>query len=214
MSSGIYIVDDHQIVIDGLERIINELDDVELIGIANDGREALEKIPILQPDLVLMDLDMPILNGFEASSQLMKKIPQLKIIILSMHGERSILEKLIKIGISGYLLKNADQQELKLGITQVLKGKKYYQTEVVQGFVRSSELFVRNDELEQLAMLSEREIEVLKEIAKGKTSAEIGDQLHISIRTVETHRKNIHQKLEIKNMAGLVRFAIKAGLVS
>ena len=210
----IFIVDDHQIVVDGLEKIILEMEGYETVGVARDGREALDKIPMLKPDITLMDLDMPIMNGLEASRRLLSKMPESKIIILTMHGERAIVEKMMQIGIFGYLIKNTDKDELKLGISQVAKGRKYFQSDVLTGFVTSSKLSQSSLEVSQLSHLSEREIEVLKEIAQGKTSAEIGDQLHISVRTVETHRKNIHQKLEISNVAGLVRFAIKAGLVS
>lgn len=210
----IFIVDDHQIVMDGLEKIIHEMDDVELIGVACNGKDAVEKIPILKPSLVLMDLDMPIMNGLEASAQLLKKMPDLKIVILTMHGERAIVEKMMKAGIQGYLIKNTDKDELKMGIQQVLKGKKYFQAEALQGFVGGFQLSKSSLEMNQLADLSEREVEILIQIAKGLTSTEIGGLLHISSRTVETHRKNIHQKLNIKNVAGLVRFAIKAGLVN
>ncbi|MEM9052906.1 MAG: response regulator transcription factor [Bacteroidota bacterium] len=214
MSKKIFIVDDHQIVIDGLEKIIQEIPDLEIVGIANNGQEAIERIPLLNPDLVLMDLDMPILNGLEASKKLLASFPELQIIILTMHSERVVVEKMMKMGISGYLIKNADKEELVLGIRQVLKGKKYFQAELMEGFVSSSQLNTSSMEMSQLSDLSEREVEVLVEIAKGLTSAEIADVLHISLRTVETHRKNIHQKLDIKNVAGLVRFAIKSGLVS
>jgi len=210
----IFMVEDHQIVIDGLEKIISDMEGYELIGIANNGKEAISKIPIFQPDVVLMDLDMPVLNGLSASKELLNVMPQLKIIILTMHGERAIVEKMMKMGIAGYLIKNADQDELKFGIAQVAKGKKYFQAEALTGFVSGYGLSRGNLEIGQLADLSEREIEVLAEIAKGFTSSEIADSLNISTRTVETHRKNIHQKLDIRNVAGLVRFAIKAGLVT
>ncbi len=208
----IFIVDDHQIMIDGLEKIIHEMEDVEIAGIACNGKDAIEKIPIIRPDLVLMDLDMPVLNGLEASRILLKEISDLKIVILTMHGERSIVERMMKLGIYGYLIKNADKEELKLGISRVLKGKKYFQAEALEGFVGSTESKATL-EIGQLSVLSDREVEILSLIAKGKTSTEISEELHISSRTVETHRKNIHQKLDIRNIAGLVRFAIQVGLV-
>lgn len=208
----IFLVDDHQIMIDGLEKIINEMEDVEIAGIACNGKEAIEKVPIIRPDLVLMDLDMPIMNGLEASRILLKEVSDLKIVILTMHGERSVVERMMKLGIYGYLIKNADKEELKLGISRVLKGKKYFQAEALEGFVGSTESKATL-EMGQLSVLSDREVEILSLIAKGKTSTEISEELHISSRTVETHRKNIHQKLDIRNIAGLVRFAIQVGLV-
>ena len=118
----------------------------------------------------------------------------------------------MKLGIYGYLIKNADKEEMKLGISRVLKGKKYFQAEALEGFVGSTESKATL-EMGKLSVLSDREVEILSQIAKGKTSTEISEELHISSRTVETHRKNIHQKLDIRNIAGLVRFAIQVGLV-
>ena len=210
MKKSVFIVDDHQLMIDGLRKILGEMEDIEIIGLAENGKNAIDKIPILSPDLVLMDLDMPNINGLEASKILLEMLPDLRIIILTMHGERPIVEKMMKIGVAGYLMKNTDQEELKLGISQVLKGEKYFQTEAFEGFVNSSELSKGVKEMKLLSELSDREIEILSLIAKGKTSSEIADELCISSRTVETHRKNIHQKLDIKNIAGLVRFAILA----
>lgn len=214
MNWKVFIVDDHQIVIDGLEKIIETDDEMELVSTASDGKEAVDKIMIFKPDLVLMDLDMPVMNGLEASKYLLSKLPNLKIIILTMHGEHAVVEKMMSLGISGYLTKTADKEELKFGMKQVLKGKKYFQSEAVEGFVRSSKLKSGQAEFVQLAQLSEREREVLTGVAQGHTNIELGEALNISIRTVETHRKNILRKLNINNIAGLVRFAIKAGLVS
>ena len=210
MKKSVFIVDDHQLMIDGLRKILGEMEDIEIIGLAENGKNAIDKIPILSPDLVLMDLDMPNINGLEASKILLEMLPDLRIIILTMHSEHPIVEKMMKIGVAGYLMKNTDQEELKLGISQVLKGEKYFQTEAFEGFVNSSELSKGVKEMKLLSELSDREIEILSLIAKGKTSSEIADELCISSRTVETHRKNIHQKLDIKNIAGLVRFAILA----
>ncbi len=210
----LYIVDDHDLVIDGLEKIILEMSEIELLGRASNGAEAVNKIPILDPDLVLMDLDMPVMNGLEASERLLKSNPDLKIIILTMHGEKPIVEKMMQLGVSGYLLKNADKEELKFGMLQVLRGKQYFHSQALSGFVSGKQLSTVNSDMQELSKLSDRELSVLKQIALGKTSVEIGEELHISTRTVETHRKNIHQKLDIKNVAGLVRFAIKSGLVS
>ncbi|MEM6641706.1 MAG: response regulator transcription factor [Bacteroidota bacterium] len=210
---SVFIVDDHQVVLDGLEKIILESSDLQLVGMANDGKEAVRKIPILLPDVVLIDLDMPLLNGLDASRRLLEMVPSLKIVILTMHSERAIVERMMKIGVHGYLVKNTDKEELVLCIRQVAKGKKYFQADALDGFVSSSKLAVGAGEITKLSELSDREAQILAEIADGQTSAEISELLNISIRTVETHRKNIHQKLDIKNVAGLVRFAIKSGLV-
>ncbi len=210
----LFIVDDHDIVVDGLEKIVHEMDDVDFAGRASNGKEALEKIPILKPDVVLMDLDMPVMNGLEATERLLKIEPDLKIVILTMHGEKSIVEKLMNLGTVGYFLKNADAEELKFGIRQVLQGKKYFHSKALFGFVEDKKLTKKDEEMEKLALLTEREIEVVKGVALGKTTAELAEEFHISTRTVETHRKNIIAKLRFKNITELVRFAIKSGIIT
>lgn len=212
--SSIFIADDHQLVIDGLAKIIEGECSLSLAGIANDGKEAINKVPILKPDLVLMDLDMPILNGMEATTQILKANPSQKIAMLTMHAERSLVEKLAQLGVQGYFLKNVDKQEFVAGIGLILSGKKYFQSEaLLSSSGIQTQLVTSESEIKLLHLLSDREREVLKWIAQGFTSKEIADQIHISERTVETHRRNIHSKLDIKNMAGLIRFAIKSGLV-
>lgn len=209
----LYIVDDHQLVIDGLENILNNTDDLKLIGSANDGKRGAEMVDALKPDLVLMDIDMPVLNGIDAAREILSKNPDQKIMMLSMYGERSLLERLMKLGIQGFLLKNTDKEELLQGIYRVLKGKKYYQAELLEGVVSGKAPELNNQQLALMQRLSQRETEVLKLIAQGMTSKEIAEKLFLASRTVETHRKNIHAKLEVKHMAGLIRFAIKAGMV-
>ena len=212
--SSIFIADDHQLVIDGLAKIIEGESNLTLVGIANDGKEAIRKVPILKPDLVLMDLDMPLLNGMEAATFILRENPNQKIAMLTMHAERSLVEKMAQLGVQGYFLKNVDKQEFVTGIALILSGKKYFQSEALLGSSGiQKQLSTSESEIKLLHLLSEREREVLKWIAQGLTSKEIADQIHISERTVETHRRNIHSKLDIKNMAGLIRFAIKSGLV-
>ena len=214
-AANIFIVDDHQLVIDGLEKILGDEADFRVIGSASNGQEAIKRIRIIKPDLVLMDMDMPLMNGMEASQNLLKETPDLKIAILTMHAERAIVEKMMKIGVSGYFVKNADKLEFIQGIRLILAGKKFFHSEALSGFSgNTSQVSVNQSSALLLSQLSPREIDVLKLIAMGKTSKEIANELNISPRTVETHRKNMHQKLEIQNLAGLIRFAIKSGLVN
>ena len=209
----LFLADDHQIMIDGLRQLLQEMDNIEVIGIAHDGLETEQQALILKPDLILMDLDMPRQNGYVTAKALHKTLPNTKIVILSMHADQAMVKQLMHLGIAGYLLKNTDKEELQLAIQQVLKGKSYFQAELLNQVVNGRQLQQEVQPMQKLALLSDREQEVLKGIAHGKTSAEIADDLYLSVRTVETHRKNIHQKLHIKNMAGLIRFAIKSGLV-
>lgn len=214
--SRILIADDHQLVIDGLETMIGSEDDLEVIATANNGKEALEKSLALHPDLILMDMDMPLLNGMEASRRILAEDKSAKIAVLSMYADGSLVKSLIQYGIVGYFLKNITREELLKGIRMILGGEKYYHPEVIERMLSQQPQRGgnRNEVLARLSLLSDREREVLVCTAEGLTSAETADRLFISPRTVETHRKNIHQKLEIKNLAGLIKFAIEAGLIN
>lgn len=209
----VLIADDHQIMIDGLRKILQEMEGVNIIGNAYNGLEAEKQARILRPDLLLMDLDMPEQNGYVTAQNLHKELPNTRIVVLSMYSDEGMVKKLMQIGISGYLLKNTDKEELKLAIRRVLAGHSYFQPELMQQMITGKRMESGAEYVQQLSELSEREQEVLKGIAHGKTSAQIADDLFLSVRTVETHRKNIHNKLDIKSMAGLIRFAIKSGLV-
>lgn len=208
MSTRILVCDDHQLVLDGLKSLINGQDDIDVVSTANNGREALRQLEILKVDLILMDIDMPEMNGIEATKILKKDYPEIKIIILTMHDEKSIIQLLMDIGADGYILKNATQEELLQGIKQVQQGKKHFSPDVTIALLRSDKdvASINHD-------LTERELEILKLIAEGFSNKEIGDKLFISHRTVDTHRTNLMKKLEINNIAGLIRYAIKHSLV-
>jgi len=212
-NNSFFIADDHQIVIDGLETIINSQEKWKLIGVANDGKTALDKINVLNPDVVLLDIDMPIFNGIEVAKHLLKTHNTPKIVILTMHEEPAIINKLIKLGVHGFFLKNTDKSELIAGLGLILSGKNYYQSEAVTAISRTNEITQNMVQINQLGHLTSREISIIKEIASGQSTNEIADQFNISPRTVETHRKNIHHKLDVKNVAGIVRFAIKSGII-
>ncbi len=214
----ILLVDDHQIVLDGLQSLLGGLPQFEVIGTANNGRDALQAIPILKPAVVLMDIEMPIMNGIIAAQKAIEQFPEVKIIILSLHFEKPILQKMLEMQVSGYLLKNADQKELIQAIEAVAAGKQYFSSEVTTALLRKTGRIVPNPQLDatpahQLALLSERETEVLKLLAEGFSSKEISEQIFLSVRTVETHRFNLMKKLDIKKLAHLIRFAVKCGLV-
>lgn len=215
----IALVDDHQIVIDGIASVLADVDTYEIVGTANNGRDAVQLVRVAQPDLVLMDIDMPIMNGITASKELKKDFPDVKVIILSLHNEKAIIQNLIQIGVNGYLLKNSDKNEVLNAISQVLDGQKYFSSDVtlsLSGLAPSNSIKLANTDpgnAEKLSSLTEREIEILKGIADGMSNRQIGEQLFISQRTVDTHRQNIMKKLEVKKVVGLIKFAIKNGLV-
>ncbi len=206
------LVDDHQLVLDGISNLLTSLEAVEVVGVANNGKRALEIIENIQIDLVLMDIDMPVMNGLEATAQIKKSFPHIKIIILSMHDEHAVIQKVMNLGADGYLLKNSDKDEFWAAIEKVLEGQKFFSADVTMALLNKKESSSSSDSV-TLAQLTEREVEILRNIAEGLSNKEIGEKLFISHRTVDTHRTNLMRKLEAKNIAGLVRFAIKNGLV-
>lgn len=208
-----FITDDHQIILDGLEKIILEEPGWEVAGTASNGKECIERVPIAEPDVVLMDLDMPVLNGLATAERLLASFPDLSIVILSMYGEKEMVQKMMEMGVKGYFLKNTDKEELKMGLRHILRGKRFFQADALEGKVIPQRMAGSAESIERLGVLSERELDVLKEIAKGKSTKQIAEELHLSPRTIETHRKNLHQKLEVNNVSGLVRIALKSGLV-
>lgn len=216
MKTKILLADDHQIVVDGMRSILSEDPRFEVIGWASNGKEALESCKILSPDLVVMDLDMPIMNGMVAAKEIKSAMPSVKVIILSLHAEKSVIQHMIQQGIDGYLIKNSDKEEVLRAITAVAAGSQYFSTAVTLSLSSSLPLTsppVKDDLQQRLSLLSEREIEVLKNIAEGYSNKEIADRLHLSSRTVDAHRANLMKKLEINKVTGLVRFALKVGLV-
>lgn len=217
MKTKILIVDDHQLVIDGLSAIVKELKEYEIVGKASNGKEAVSLVEMLSPNLVLMDIDMPIMNGLEACRRIKTNYPQIAVLILTMHNEPSLIRKVMEIGADGYVLKNADREEFYNALCSIAKGKKYFSAEVTESLLNTegktkSNFSIDNNTL-LLAKLTERELDVLKLIAEGFSNKEIGEHLFISHRTVDTHRTNLMKKLDAHNVAALIKFAIKNGLV-
>lgn len=212
------IVDDHQLVLDGISSMVKQEGQFKIAGTACNGKDAVKMAELLKPDLILMDVDMPVMNGLEATRRIKESQPDSQIIILSMHNESSLIKKVMEIGASGYVLKNADQEEFINALKSVAKGKNYFSAEVTEALLNPNRVngtnFSQDPDTLQLSKLTEREIEILKLIAEGFSNKEIGDQLFISHRTVDTHRTNLMKKLEVHNIAGLIKFAIKNGLVA
>lgn len=208
----IAIADDHQIVLDGLKALIREYADFELIADANNGQEMVKLVNTLKLDLVLMDIDMPIMNGIQATQEIKKTHPDIKILILSMHNEKGVIQKVMEAGADGYILKNSDHKELLDAVRKVASGQKYFSSDVTMTLLNPSNGQSSEDN-KVLSELTEREIEILKLIAEGFSNKEIGDKLFISHRTVDTHRTNLMKKLDVHNIAGIIKFAIKNKLV-
>lgn len=207
----VLLVDDHRIITDGLQVLLEPAQDVECVGVAANGEEALFALAHIQTDVVLLDLDMPVMDGVEATRRIRQDHPGVKVVVLSMYEEAAMVKRLMELGADGYLVKNCGRDELLLAIRSVHAGQKHFGSALLEGLLGARpNVAARNDLLKDL---SEREIEVLAALAEGLTNKAIGERLFISPRTVDTHRTNLMKKLNMHNVAGLVRIAIKAGLV-
>jgi DNA-binding NarL/FixJ family response regulator len=211
--SKILIVDDHQLVLDGLRLIIESQADLQLVGEAHNGQEAIDFIKENEVDIILMDLNMPVLNGIEASKKIVSIHPESKILILSMLSDTKLVKKLVKEGIKGYMLKNSGQDEIVDAIRRIRKGSTYFDPHIVELMMSGqSKTKVKNEGIHP--SLSRREKEILQLIINEHTSAEIAEKLFISLGTVESHRRNMISKLGVRNTAGLVRAAYEYDILS
>jgi DNA-binding NarL/FixJ family response regulator len=210
------IVDDHPMVRLGLKSLLEGVKDVTSIDEAIDGEDAMVKYEKGSYDVIIMDIKMPKKDGIEATQDILKKNPNARIIALSMMDEQDYIVKMLQAGAKGYLLKNSSRDELLKAVHAVSKGDNYFSHEVssimLAKFI-NKEYPSKNKPVKLDAELTKREKEIIKMIAEEMTNAEIGVKLGISIRTVDTHRRNLLQKLDVKNTAGLVRYAIQAGFL-
>lgn len=214
------LADDHTLVRGGIRALLNQLEDVEVIAEANDGREALSMIASHQPDIVLMDIAMSGMNGLEATMRVTRDFPEIRVIILSMHTNEEYVLQALRSGAVGYLLKDAGISELEMAIAAVSQGETYLSPpvskHVISGYVRrvGADVQEKLDSQPTLERLTMRQREILQLIAEGYTTQEIANLLNISVKTVETHRMQLMDRLDIHDIAGLVRFAIRVGIIS
>jgi two-component system, NarL family, response regulator NreC len=210
----ILLADDHKIMRDGLRKILQEQSDMEVIGEANSGRAAVDLAYRLVPDVIIMDISMPVMNGIEATRRIVAKAPQIKIIALSMHSDKRYVVEMLKAGALGYVHKMCQYEDLAIAIRAVIAQKSYFcprelktiGTEYIQ--TRSKR------QLSVFSVLTSREREVLQLVAEGKTTRQIASTLNVSIKTIETHRQQIMKKLGINSIAELTKYAIREGLTS
>lgn len=207
----VIIVDDHTLFRNGLRILLNTLDDYQVVAEAANGKQFIELLEKSVPDLVLLDINMPVMDGIEAATIAQKLYPDLKIITLSMYGEEDYYYKMVNAGVKGFVLKNSDIKEVKTALDVVFDGGSFFSSELLQNLVNSLKSSSKSKEFH--AELSEREMEILILICQGLSNQEIGDKLFISKRTVDKHRANILEKSESKNTAQLVVYAIKNKLV-
>lgn len=214
----IVIADDHELIMAGIRSLIENIPELEIIGEAKDGYEALELIERKNPDVAILDISMPGLNGLEALSKISKSSNDTKVIILSMYSNKEYVIRALKNGAAGYILKDAAWDELELAIKKVLKGEVYLYSKIahhVIDFLKQDKPGSKFNQFDSnYEQLSPRHHEVLKLIGEGLSTKEIAVKLNLSVNTVESHRKELMKRLNIHDLAGLVRYSIKIGLVS
>jgi DNA-binding NarL/FixJ family response regulator len=211
----IVLADDHEVLIEGLSALINSEENLNVSALASNGEELVKIVKQNLPHLCIVDLDMPRMNGLEASELLLKLYPDIKILILSMHKEKSLLKRIKTLGIKGYVLKTCDKCEFVFAINQILKGKTYFADEINEPFLpeEGKENHLDDSNLKPV-LLSVREREVIYHLCNGLSNNQIASELHISSKTVDNHRTNIMRKLDVHNVVELVRFCIKNGLIN
>ena len=200
------VVDDHPMLRGGIVSLFNSAENLEVIGEAANGAEAIQCVQKDKPDVVLMDINMDGKLDVLTTEEIKTKWPDVKVVAFSMHEEVQVIRRMLKAGASGYLLKNASHQELVKAIETVQRGESYYSQEVVE--IMTNSLSPDGEDMSDI-VLSNREKQVLHYVAKEYTNQEIADKIDISLRTVETHKRNLIKKLRVKNVVGLVRFALE-----
>lgn len=212
----VVLADDHRIVCEALKQALEEEPDVQVVGVAGNGREAVRMTRDLRPDLVVLDVTMPELSGVEATKQIRENHPETKIIALSMHSDRRYVTGMLTAGASGYLVKDCALEELALALRTVMHGDSYLSPRIAGEVVESLRIAIApvGAPAEQHAVLTSREREVLQLLAEGNRMRDIAAKLHVSVKTAETHRRQIMTKLGIESVAGLTKFAIREGLTT
>ena len=211
MKIRILLADDHALVRAGMKSLIESAEGFEVVGEASNGREAVRLAKALKPDVALFDIAMPELNGLDAARRVAAECPEVRVLILSMHSDPGYVREAMQAGTAGYVLKEAGVEELELAIRAVLRGERYLDPrvskQVIEGYVRALEGEAR-------PALTPRQREILQLIAEGRSTREIAERLHLSVKTVETHRAQVMDRLGIRDVAGLTRYAIRIGLVT
>jgi len=211
----ILLADDHAVIRSGLRALLQQQTDFQVVGEANDGREAVALAESLHPDVVVMDLTMPILNGTEASRQIAAKFPEAAVIILTMHSDEAYVLRALKAGAKGYLLKESAESDLIQAIRAVRQGKSYFSPAVSRVLVEDYVRQLQDKDIEDsYDLLTSRERELLQLIAEGKSNKDVANLLNLSVYTVETHRGNIMNKLNLHSVPELILYAVRKGIIS
>lgn len=212
---NILIVDDHELIINGIKSMLRSTKDFNIIGEAVNGLDAIKKTENLRPDVIIMDISMPLMNGIEACKIIVNKYPRIKVLALTQHEDNEYIIQMTNAGASGYLLKNSKKDEFIKAIQTVAAGNKYYSSNISELLLAN--LITQNKSADEPdkndVPLTKREIEIIRKIANDMSNQEIADDLHISLRTVETHRRNLMQKLNAKSVVSLIKYAAANDLI-
>ncbi|HBH60800.1 MAG TPA: DNA-binding response regulator [Nitrospiraceae bacterium] len=214
MKTRILLVDDHKILRDGICSLVKGYDNMEVVGEAADGRTAIRLVQELEPDVVIMDISMPDMNGIDATRRIIADYPHVKVIALSMHYDKQFVSEIFKAGASGYLMKDSAFDELEHAVRIVMEGKTYINPQIASLVVESLVNQTTRSSHKAFSLLTEREREVLQLISEGKSTKQIATDLQVSSKTVESHRRQVMGKLNIRNVAELTKYAIREGLTS
>lgn len=213
MSIRVLLADDHELFLEGLKELIQKAPDIELAGQARDGLEALEQVPLARPDVVLMDMTMPRLNGIHATQQIRERFPEVRVLVLSMHGDREFIVESLKAGARGYVLKECTSDELYRAIHAVMAGQYYLAPSLLPPLIEDYLRLLHIEENSSACPLSDREQDVLRLFVKGLNAKQIAGRLGISKNTVDAHRRRIMDKVDCNSMAELTRYAIREGFL-
>jgi len=214
MNIKIFLADDHGILREGLRALLNKESTIQVVGEAEDGRTTVSLVEKLSPDIVIMDISMPDMNGIEATRQIINRNPLTKVIGLSVHADKRFVIEMLNAGASGYLLKDCAFEELVNAIRTVVANRSYLSPAITDIMINDYKQIISRETLSVFSLLTAREREVLQLIAEGKTTKDIAAELSISVKTVETYRQQIMDKLDIHSVADLTKYAIKEGLTS
>ncbi|MBV6646847.1 MAG: response regulator transcription factor [Cyclobacteriaceae bacterium] len=209
----VLIADDHEMILDGLRLLLEQQEDIEVIAESYNGSEVLSAIEKVEElDVAILDINMPEKDGIETTQEIKKKFPEVKVLILTMYNRKEFIKNLMEAGTDGYILKNSGKEELVKAIRSLAKGEPYFGKEITKTIMKSyqkNKIFDSPLDIE----LTEREKDIIKLVAEGLSTQEIADQIFLSAHTVNTHRRNILNKLNVKNSAGMIRYGIQTGIV-
>ena len=214
MDTKVLLADDHAVLRDGLRMVLDAQPGISVVGEAEDGRQALEMVEQLQPDVVVMDIAMPNLNGLEATRQIKRRFPRTQVVILTMHENQQYLTQIVKVGAVGCVLKRAAGTELVAAVRAAAQGESYFSPAIASMILEDYRARLRYEGKDPQELLTEREREILQLVAEGRTNQEIADLLTLSIKTVQTHRAHIMEKIDAHDRTDLVKYAIRMGMIS